>query len=291
VHDGLTRWRMLGDRCGIAECLALLDLLARRAHDLTRACALFEESLALRRNLADGWGVAEVLHELGELDLDQGQFARARARLEESLLGSHSRGDVASVARGLESFAALAGARSQPARALELAGAATALGERVHAGTSTDRYWLRLQRTRAAAAKMLGADSADAAFDSGRALTLDQSVQRARSTLQPAVTAVDSVQRAASQAGPLASLTQREQEVAALVLRGRSNRQIAEALVISERTAETHVCRILKKLNLDSRAELAGLFIDGGSSAPHAVVPSNTIVRRHLSRLPDRLSA
>jgi len=43
-----------------------------------------------------------------------------------------------------------------------------------------------------------------------------------------------------------------------------SNRQIAEALVITERTAETHVCRILSKLGLDSRAQIAAWIIDNG---------------------------
>jgi len=64
--------------------------------------------------------------------------------------------------------------------------------------------------------------------------------------------------------GPLAWLTPREREVAALLLRGMSNRQIAEDLVITERTAETHVCRILSKLGLDSRAQIAAWVIDNG---------------------------
>jgi ATP/maltotriose-dependent transcriptional regulator MalT len=49
-------------------------------------------------------------------------------------------------------------------------------------------------------------------------------------------------------------LSPREDEVAELVARGRTNRQIAEQLVISERTVETHVSRILGKLRVESRA-------------------------------------
>ncbi len=52
-------------------------------------------------------------------------------------------------------------------------------------------------------------------------------------------------------------LTAREREVAALVARGMSNREIAEALVISEGTAEVHVKRILGKLDFKSRAQVA----------------------------------
>jgi DNA-binding NarL/FixJ family response regulator len=50
-------------------------------------------------------------------------------------------------------------------------------------------------------------------------------------------------------------LTVREQEVFALLGRGYSNREIADELVISVRTAETHVERILHKLGLDNRAQ------------------------------------
>jgi DNA-binding NarL/FixJ family response regulator len=52
-------------------------------------------------------------------------------------------------------------------------------------------------------------------------------------------------------------LTPREREVAELVARGRSNRAIAQTLVLSERTVETHVASILAKLELGSRTELA----------------------------------
>jgi non-specific serine/threonine protein kinase len=52
-------------------------------------------------------------------------------------------------------------------------------------------------------------------------------------------------------------LTTREREVAALVAHGVSNRQIAELLVISERTVETHVSRLLGKFDLTSRTQLA----------------------------------
>jgi DNA-binding NarL/FixJ family response regulator len=52
-------------------------------------------------------------------------------------------------------------------------------------------------------------------------------------------------------------LSPREREVAALIAEGRSNRQIGETLVISERTAEHHVESILSKLGFDSRAQVA----------------------------------
>ncbi|WP_109526579.1 MULTISPECIES: ATP-binding protein [Nocardia] len=57
-------------------------------------------------------------------------------------------------------------------------------------------------------------------------------------------------------------LTRREHEVAALVSRGLSNREIAGALVIAQRTAETHVEHILTKLGFTSRVQIAAWMAD-----------------------------
>lgn len=58
-------------------------------------------------------------------------------------------------------------------------------------------------------------------------------------------------------------LTRREREVAQLVARGLSNREIAAGLVISQRTAETHIEHILAKMGFNSRTQIAAWVSNG----------------------------
>jgi DNA-binding NarL/FixJ family response regulator len=59
-------------------------------------------------------------------------------------------------------------------------------------------------------------------------------------------------------------LSAREREVAALVAQGLTNRDIAERLVVSERTAENHVQHVLNRLGLRSRAQVAAWAVQNG---------------------------
>ena len=64
-------------------------------------------------------------------------------------------------------------------------------------------------------------------------------------------------QEHSASAEPMGDLTPREQEVAALVARGLTNRQVSSELSISERTAGNHVAHILTKLGFTSRTQIA----------------------------------
>jgi DNA-binding CsgD family transcriptional regulator len=65
----------------------------------------------------------------------------------------------------------------------------------------------------------------------------------------------------------LARLTARQLEVAWLAADGSTNRQIAEALVISTETVKTHVANVLERLDLHSKAELRLLLLELGLPA------------------------
>ncbi|WP_173056935.1 response regulator transcription factor [Phytohabitans houttuyneae] len=70
--------------------------------------------------------------------------------------------------------------------------------------------------------------------------------------------------RAGRHRGVPAALTRREREIARLVADGLANRAIAEKLVLSERTVETHVRNLLTKLGLSNRTQVAAWALKHG---------------------------
>jgi DNA-binding CsgD family transcriptional regulator/tetratricopeptide (TPR) repeat protein len=88
----------------------------------------------------------------------------------------------------------------------------------------------------------------------------EQFLRAARATL-PREKSV-SANRVAKEA--FGGLTEREREVVTLIAQGRSNREIADALVVTKRTIETHINNILYKLNLTSRAQIVVWAVESG---------------------------
>ena len=124
-----------------------------------------------------------------------------------------------------------------------------------------------LERQLAPAHRALGSERVDVAWQAGTILSPEQAVAMA---LAPALPASHGTLEPAPAPSPFQPpspalqppdapdpLTSREREVVRLVARGLTNRQIAEALVVSERTAEWHVANTLSKLGLGTRAQLA----------------------------------
>ncbi len=95
----------------------------------------------------------------------------------------------------------------------------------------------------------------------------DQARMRAPEAAFPSAPAAEATPAGAVLArlgGPAELLTPREREVAGLVGRGYTNRQIAEGLVITEGTAALHVAHILDRLNLRSRHQVADWAVEHG---------------------------
>lgn len=106
-----------------------------------------------------------------------------------------------------------------------------------------------------AMAHEVAAAIADARFVSLEGKWLDSTAEMAQSMLS--FLAEDRTVGAVA-VTPKRPLSARELEVAALVAEGKTNREIAEELVLAQRTVETHVANILGKLAFNKRAQIAG---------------------------------
>jgi NarL family two-component system response regulator LiaR len=76
-------------------------------------------------------------------------------------------------------------------------------------------------------------------------------------------------QASPASAAPIEHLTEREREVVRLVAQGRSNAEIAQALIISDKTVKTHISNVLSKLDLQDRTQLAIYAIKHGLVESH----------------------
>jgi len=104
----------------------------------------------------------------------------------------------------------------------------------------------------AAAHSQLGEAAWEAGWAEGSAMSAEEGVEYALS--EEGAPAAESPPADRRTGEPL---TRREKEVASLVARGLTNRQIGQELVISERTVDKHVTNLLKKLNVHSREQVA----------------------------------
>lgn len=97
---------------------------------------------------------------------------------------------------------------------------------------------------------------------------LEEAVEYATSVASPAPSGSPASGDPSTKASPVA-LTRREEELATLVARGLTNRQIAMKLSISEHTTATHVRSILKKRELSSRSQIAAWITEQGLKPAH----------------------
>jgi non-specific serine/threonine protein kinase len=177
----------------------------------------------------------------------------ALAFLKEAFTLFESKQEQQGLAVVLEHLATLCAATAQPDRAALFLGAADAIRRRIGAArwaTEQARADAALKRVHAA----LDAGTARQAWEAGGALsTADVGVE----VLASSVPDGPADPEHANPERDLLTLTRREREVAVLVAGGKTNREIATALFISERTADNHVQHILNKLGFTSRSQIA----------------------------------
>ena len=301
LDQSLTLARELNDPRLIATALKLRGLVAHYQGDLPRAQALLEESLALQwREMqrpdndsigslgfllldkgdvvgaravfeelmefcrSEGFlrGVGTVKLILGSLAVAAGDLGAARELLVEGLLiwrERETRGGWAFPIACCAEWAAAVGHREEASR---LAGAATELW-RTHGSPVAQALQVRLPRTLRRLEHDLGLN-VGAIGAEWEQVTLEETIAYAMATLRqklPGTPALDVVTAPAHSRDPL---TKREREVALLVAKGLTNREIAARLVVAERTVATHIEHILGRLGYRSRAQVAAWVAAGG---------------------------
>jgi DNA-binding CsgD family transcriptional regulator len=149
-------------------------------------------------------------------------------------------------------FAGVAARTGRPRRALRLAGAAQGLCEAGQFSMPTVAQ-VRLERWLVPVRKQVGS-----------AVTQVMAEGQRMSQAEAVGYALADEPEDAWRSGPRRTLTAREVEVASLVARGLTNRDIAGRLCLSVRTVDTHVDHILTKLGFGSRTQLAAWAYESG---------------------------
>jgi non-specific serine/threonine protein kinase len=249
-----------GNTQGVAWARHDLGLLARDHGDLQSAAELLRASLRDFRELDYPWAAAWSAWGLGTTLIAQGRLEDASPLLAEALRICTEVNDPRGIAHCLEALAHIASERAHYESAARLIGAAAALRARA-AARPPDTEQARNSAVERVLTHALGSEDADRLICAGRTM--------------PAQQAADLAMAVASGAPPCdpdraghVPLTPREQQVAALVASGRTNRQIGRVLGISEKTAEVHLHHVMSKLHVRSRAEVAAWTVTRHPSAP-----------------------
>ena len=246
--EGLSSARSRGTSEDVSLFAFHLAQLAWLTGELDAGERFGEEALRVGREARSTTWPPYALFVLASLAHERGDVPRAGALYREAIGLAWEHHDRLCVRMALPGLAGLATLEGEPVRALRLAGAASALEQ--NAGIWAfppirDRH----ERWLAAAREAVDADTGTAAFAAGRALPLDDAVAYALE--EP--TTVEG-QRPGAEDEPEDPLSAREREVLQLIAQGRSNREIAEALYVTEHTVKYHVTSLFTKLDVTSRA-------------------------------------
>ncbi len=256
--------RGLGDRALTHTPLLHRGWAAYFQADYAGAERFWQEALEYARRYGDSFTIANILTGLGYLGLRLEDVSAAHRYFEQALvthvgIGKLELGAGGRTSEALEGLACVAAAEGQFERALRLDGGAAALRRATTALLSGVRQ-SDIEAYIDFARKAVGPRASSIRAE-GAAMSLEELVDVA--VAKPA-----EADKRASPSAPDDGLTAREREIVGLVTEGLTNRQIADRLIIAERTAETHVQHILNKLGFTSRAQVAAWAVRQGLLTP-----------------------
>jgi predicted ATPase/DNA-binding CsgD family transcriptional regulator len=247
----------------VGETQTLLGHTARARGMPDRSIAYHAAAVETLRQLPGKNKLADALISLGWAQLLSGELDRSRSSYREGLALAEESDDRLRMGRSVGGAAGLAAAGDDPRTAARLFGAAAAQreDERVDLKPTIQA---ELDRILARVRELLGEADFVAAWTAGRSLHLEDAVVEAKVVLTetwcPAPAGSDTSQPAKISADGF-RLTPREWQVLRLLASGQSDKQIAEELFISARTASSHVAAIIGKLGVSSRTAAVAIAV------------------------------
>jgi predicted ATPase/DNA-binding CsgD family transcriptional regulator len=262
IDDSQARLRTLDDRLGLVISYYQGAFLRAVLDDIPGAVEMCDQAL---RYLGDTEGecmiTSNVLLIKGIVAWDANDRAECARLIRTALEMKRELGEVWGLAHCTEALAWVAAKDRRYARTAWMLGVAQALWRRIGTPMFGVRTLLRQHdRSESAARTALGSDTYDRLFELGAQLPLDRATELVLADADTPTHLAEG--HAGHRPGGPGGLTRREREVAALCVQGMSNREIAEKLVISKRTADAHVEHILAKLGATSRNQIAALTGD-----------------------------
>ncbi len=245
-----------------ATSLGNLGITMLMNGDPEQAMVLLEESLTLFQELGDSSNIAIGLMYSALAALTQGDHERVKSLSQESLKLLQKAEDKQHIPDCLEIMAGGAGAQGLAQRAVRLWGAAEAMREDISVPLQPEDRKL-LDPYLAMARSSLGEAAWQTTLAEGRAMMPERAIEYSLSA-EKRVVPPPLAPRPGRSSATLAPLTPRQEEVAVLVSRGLTNRQIGSELFISEHTVATHITKIHKRLALSSRSRLSAWVVERG---------------------------
>jgi predicted ATPase/DNA-binding CsgD family transcriptional regulator len=240
-EEGRRLHRVLGVGAGEARSTAGLGLTFMRENDYQRAQKLVEEGLAIAVRADDRFAQGQSHTYLGLIAHSAGDLRAATVHYKSAVQCLRPFRDASLLPMALVGQAGVL-ARRDPATALRVASAASGLRALV-GGEFPSLVRARVEEVRHVAEAALGAETSRV-WKEGLHLGLDDAIALAFGSPRP-------------RKMPAEGLSVREREVAELVARGQSNKEIAARLHLSVRTVESHVRHMLTKVGLVNRTQLA----------------------------------
>ncbi|WP_345431032.1 ATP-binding protein [Actinoallomurus vinaceus] len=260
LEKALSYHRTIGHRGRYWTTLFQLAMASVLDHD-ARAAELCAECRGMCERENARWSMSFAIWVTGLERWSKGDTRAGTDMVRDAIRIKVPFGDHLGMAQCIEVLAWLVADAEEHRRAAELLGAAqavwgsigTSLSGLGHLADPHGRYEARLRAT-------IGDREFATAYDRGVQLDVDGAVALALAEREADLEAPQ------PERGIAAVLTRREREIADLVAEGRSNKEIAAALVISQRTAEGHVEHILRKLGFTSRSQIAAAWTPSGHS-------------------------